>query len=496
MKKLILWLVLPIVIIFASAYCLAETSTAELSKLLEKGSFQELIVKARKEVHRHPDNPEINLRLGQALTERLQFTEAIPYLEKANHQDDVIWIKGWALDYLGRCYFAINALNESKAYFKECLELKATPNVINDATYWYNLFGFSERFADWAAISSEHFIFHFEQPSKVQNTAAFIRDYENAFTQIAPFFQVKIPRKIQYFIWNSDELMRFFHSPGGFTNSEYCIIHARYFQSAGHEMTHVFSYYIHPFPARIGLINEGVAVYFDQTGTDQLKLARWLLTEHEIHQVSIRELWNHWNLLPMEESYPVAGAFVKYLMEHGGEKKFKRLLADQKIGNARRIYGSRLDKIINDFERLLGSPNEVVNITTLKLTKAYWSQEPPMQNLGMADDPRRFFVELEMPRPDIFPDQLGEFPKNIPQEFRTFILTADGKQPISVVNADTMTMTLTNKCYWYIQFEIPDTDFNKMEPGIEYRLAVVKADPENRVVINPEVKLIRSAIGK
>lgn len=491
MKKYIVSFVLAIIIIFTGSYCLAETSTTELSKLLEEGRFQEIILKARKELRRRPDNPEINLRLGQALTERLQFTEAIPYLEKANHQNDIIWIKGWALDYLGRSYFATNALDESRVKFKECLELKATPNVIADAAYWYNLFGFSERFANWTTISSEHFIFHFEQPSKVQDTVSFIRDYENAFIKITPYFQVKIPRKIHYFIWNSDELMRFFHSPGGFTNSEYCIIHARYFQSAGHEMTHVFSYYVHPFPERVGLINEGTAVYFDQTGTDQLKLARWLLTEHEIHQVSIRELWNRWNLLPMEESYPLAGAFVKYLMEHGGEKQFKRLLADQRIESARQIYGSRLDKIINDFERLLGSPNEVANITALKLTKAYWSQEPPMQNLGMADDPRCFFVELEMPRPDILPDQLGEFPKNIPQEYRTFLLTADGKQPVSV-NTDTMKMTLTNHCHWYIQFEIPDVDFNKMEPGIEYSVTAVKADPENRVVISLEVRLTRN----
>jgi len=495
MKKYILSLVLAIIIIFTGSYCLAETSTTELSKLLEEGRFQEIILKARKELRRQPDNPEINLRLGQALTERLQFTEAIPYLEKANHQNDYLWIKGWALDYLGRCYFATNALDESRADFKECLELKATPNGLNDATYYDNLFGFSERFAKWSTIPSEHFIFHFEQPSKVQDTAAFIRDYENAFTKIAPFFQAKIPRKIQYFIWNSDELMRFFHSPGGFTNSEYCIIHARYFQSAGHEMTQVFSYYIHPFPVRVGLINEGVAVYFDQTGTDQLKLARWLLAEHDVHQVSIRELWNQWNQLPEEESYPVAGSFVKYLMEHGGEQKFKRLLADQSIENARRIYGSRLDRFIKDFEKLLSSPNEVVKIDALKLTKAYWSNDPQMQNLGMADDPRCFFVELEMPRSDILPDQLGGFPKDIPQEYRTFILTADGKLPIAV-NTDTMKMTLNNQSYWYIQFEISNDDFNKMEPGIEYRLAAVKADPKNRIRISPEVKLTRSVSEK
>jgi hypothetical protein len=35
-----------------------------------------------------------------------------------------------------------------------------------------------------------------------------------------------------------------------------------------------------------------------------------------------------------------------------------------------------------------------------------------------------------------------------------------------------------------------------MEPGIEYRLAAIKADPENRVIISREVKLTRSVSKK
>lgn len=498
MKRLVIALVLFMTVFFTNTYCLCKTSAAEMTKIFRQGKFEEVISKAKKELRHHPENLEINLLLGEALTLRLRFAEAIPYLQKANIGSNGVKMKGLALDYLGRCYFAINILDESKAKLKECLELEAPQNIVDDAGYWYNLFGFSERFSNWSTISSEHFIFHFEQPSKVADIGQFTRDYENAFIKIAPFFNVKVPRKIHYFIWNSDELMNVFNTPGGFTKSEYCVIHARYFQSVGHEMTHVFSYYISPFPLRVGLINEGIAVYFDQSGRDQLKLARWLLAEHDIHGVSIRELWSNWKLLSMDDSYPLAGAFVKYLIEHGGEAKFKRLLADQRIENARRIYGGRLDLFINDFEQLVNRRNEIVKLTVLKLNKAYWSSDPQVQNIALKPDPRCFFVELELPRVDIMSDQLGEFPKNIPQEYRNFILTAEGKEPIPL-NIETMKAEGTafmNKINWFLQFEILSTDFDKMEPGIEYRLAAVKADPENRVIISPEVKLTRSVSEK
>jgi tetratricopeptide (TPR) repeat protein len=337
MKRLVISLVLFMTVFFTNTYCLSETSTTEIMNIFQEGKFEEVISKARKKLQHHPDNLVINLQLGKALTERLRFAEAIPYLEKVNNGCTTVNMKGSALNYLGRCYFAMNIPAESKAKLKECLELETPKNIVDDAAYWYNLFGFNERFSNWSTISTEHFVFHFEQPSKVADINQLVSEHENSFSKINSFFKVKIPRKIHYFIWNSDELMKVFNTPGGFTKSEYCVIHVRYFQSVGHEMTHVFSYYISSFPYRVGLINEGIAVYFDQSGRDQLKLARWLLAEHNIHGVSIRELWNDWKRISMDDSYPLAGAFVKYLIEHGGEAKFKRLLADQRIENARRI---------------------------------------------------------------------------------------------------------------------------------------------------------------
>jgi hypothetical protein len=115
-------------------------------------------------------------------------------------------------------------------------------------------------------------------------------------------------------------------------------------------MTHVITHHLIRNPKKISLINEGTAVHFDQTGLDKLEIVKNRLGNQYI---SIIEFWENWETLSPNISYPLAGAFVKHLIEKGGKEKFIELLKGQTFDNAVLIYGEPLGDIIVEFEEIL-----------------------------------------------------------------------------------------------------------------------------------------------
>ena len=62
-----------------------------------------------------------------------------------------------------------------------------------------------------------------------------------------------------------------------------------------------------------------------------------------------------WNIQKLDEKvfYPVAGAFVEFLIEKGGKDKFLKLMQDQSLQNAHSIYHSQLQEIARSFDTAL-----------------------------------------------------------------------------------------------------------------------------------------------
>ena len=324
----------------------------ELWQLYSDGNYEEVVKLSKPELNNNPDDPDLNSLIGRSLTELQSYFEAIPYLQKvvSNIATDAS-LKVWALNYLGKCYFASGEHDKSRNCLIECIELNATKNATKSSTGWYGVFGFDPYFNDWMTIKTEHFVFYIQPDTKITDPERFIEEREDAFTKINSYFESTVPKKIDYFFWNSDRDAQNVGIPElGYAKPEYCLIHSLYDQSVGHEMTHVITHHLTRNPKKISLINEGTAVHFDQTGLDKLEIAKNRLGNQNI---SMLELWENWEMQPPNISYPLAGAFVKHLLEKGGKEKFIELLKDQSFDNAALIYGEKLGDIISEFEKKL-----------------------------------------------------------------------------------------------------------------------------------------------
>ncbi|MBP1618037.1 MAG: hypothetical protein H6Q14_1864 [Bacteroidetes bacterium] len=157
------------------------------------------------------------------------------------------------------------------------------------------------------------------EASEIEN---YVSKREVAYKKINTFFKSTLPKKIDFYVWESrEDAMRILKANLGFAKPDFCIVHTHYQQTIGHEMTHVISNFSTKFLNKAGLINEGTGVCFDQTNHNREQIVKdWLKANGK--KVSIVEIWDNWKGYPEELTYPLSGLFVKELIDKFGQEKF------------------------------------------------------------------------------------------------------------------------------------------------------------------------------
>jgi tetratricopeptide (TPR) repeat protein len=319
--------------------------TDALRKMLESRDFDQVIEKILPVLNTSTDKVELNLLLGQAYAEKDEFKTAIPYLEYAAKNGEQN-SKAWALAYLGSCYFMTGEQARSKSSFDECLKPAVSAEITRHVNTIMAMLGFHDGYSSWKVVESGHFRFHFQDMPDA-DIQRFVVSRELAFEKINSFFRSSLPKKIDFFIWKSrEDAKKMLNRNLGFANPTHCVAHLHYQQTVGHEMTHVISDFSVDIRNKSGLINEGVAVCFDQTSRSKEEMAKkWLIANEA--KVDIVAMWTNWKLFPEELSYPVAGLLIRELIDTYGRDKFLEFFKIQTYENAQQVFGKDLDDTIN-----------------------------------------------------------------------------------------------------------------------------------------------------
>lgn len=208
----------------------------------------------------------------------------------------------------------------------------------------------------WMTIERDNIMYYFQGNGK-EGASIFTDMHEEAYVQLNPVFDARLPQKLRFFIWTDWEQAQHLlgHFPG-FAIPEECVCHIRANQTLGHEMTHILSYWADGVePTNYSrFIVEGVAVAFDLNENDKIETAKEAIAGYNVESIS--DFWGgSFENAPEDLLYPVAGAFVQYLYQLNQPEQFKALLKHQTIEDAAQIYGQeRLTTIIGEFDKLLG----------------------------------------------------------------------------------------------------------------------------------------------
>lgn len=233
--------------------------------------------------------------------------------------------------------------------FAQC----TAPDIAVQPTGSYDTLG-----VQWMTIERNNITYYF-QGTGVKGASIFTDLHEEAYEQVNPIFNAKLPQKLRFFVWTDWEAARqLFSIPedvGGFAVSEECVCHTRADIPLAHEMTHVISYWsggVEP-TTYSKFINEGIAVAFDLEGDDKIETAKEAIAGKGLSSVS--QVWNDKNETYADILYPVGGAFVDFLYKKNMPDKFFKLIKYQRMEDAEEIYGkAELDALIAEFNGLMG----------------------------------------------------------------------------------------------------------------------------------------------
>ncbi|MEN8008203.1 MAG: hypothetical protein ABFS42_14375 [Candidatus Krumholzibacteriota bacterium] len=345
---------LVLVLLITATAAMAQSGPAErLWSLYKEGRFEDVVREGKVELATGTPTAQVNLAVGRALVDLENFAEGLPYLEQAVRSDPgQTWIYAWAQVYLGTGQYRLGNLPQARAAFIKARDCAATRNATREAVNNLKILGLAESYDDWTTFTTEHFTFHFSANLTGFDEVTFARRHEEAYALISAWFGGGSTKPIRFFVWkDKDEARTANMPPLGFARPELNLVHAWSGQTVGHEMTHVISRHALQPEHVTGLINEGVCVHHDQTGRDQMTLAREELAKAPGMKVPVElaALWEDWSLLPGEVSYPVGGAWVKVLIDRGGKENFLEFFRDQRLANAREVYGSDLQSWMDEF---------------------------------------------------------------------------------------------------------------------------------------------------
>lgn len=184
---------------------------------------------------------------------------------------------------------------------------------------------------------SEHYVFHFQAGSPAEKEIeAIAKEQERCFSKICAVLQIDYPEKIHYYFTASPlEIGRVFWEEGTPCNgvalcgSEQAKIYAVYNETVkcvgAHEDTHLISFEIN-YPES-DFIVEGLAMFMDCLwwGIHNDVWAAYYKNKHL--ELTIRSLLDNEAFAQQgcQITYPIAGAFTKYLMDTFGKEKYLSL---------------------------------------------------------------------------------------------------------------------------------------------------------------------------
>ncbi|NMC68129.1 MAG: tetratricopeptide repeat protein [Spirochaetales bacterium] len=359
MKKLSFFTIILLIslLIFLSMQNIDQSVEEKIPPIWElyyKGELNQALGLAISLLSKSPEHPEINLIIGRIYVDLKQYVVAIPYLEKAIKNDpNFTKIKSWALAYQGVAFYMTNQPIEAKRVLQFCVDLNIEKDSVAFARKRISIYGLSVFFEDWKNTFSNDFSI-FMQPAVGLDVKSFLQNAEESLKLVKTIVPYESRKRINIFLWQSWETGPIIIGENiPYENYVYLVSHLNYKDSIARSIAKIVVYnrYFPLDPIVSPIIFEGFGYYIEKYNSDLYKEAKEVIKNQNILSFTIKKLWLDWNAMPSQVKPSISAAFVKYLIEVGGIQKFNELLKDMSYGNAEKIYGSSLEKIISDFDK-------------------------------------------------------------------------------------------------------------------------------------------------
>ncbi len=214
---------------------------------------------------------------------------------------------------------------------------------------------------------TEHYRFFFEAGSLAEKDIIQISEIqEEVYEHVASFLQVTFPSKINYHFYHTpDEVGNQYgdNEPcNGFTrypNDIYAVYNDKVKCIGAHEDTHIISYQINR--PDCAFIREGLAMKADGVwwGVDNEMWCRYYMDTNEYLAIGLLFQNEYFFANGCEITYPIAGAFVNWMINHYSLETFIELYKKENdyVKNLEKIIGKSISEIEYSFLQYIKTQN-------------------------------------------------------------------------------------------------------------------------------------------
>lgn len=209
-------------------------------------------------------------------------------------------------------------------------------------------------------FSSENYDFHFFKDSLAERDIQKIVELqENCYKEICSYLNIQPSIRIQYYLLDTPELVGEIYGDNepcnGFAsppNSIYAVYNEEVKCIGPHEDAHILSYTINR--PKSPFIREGLAMFFDKTWWDRAN-EQWVQSFLKDNKyITINQLFSEDIFFNYSDAitYPIAGAFTKFLLQNYGIKKYLSIYKhteDDFTNKIKEVYKMEVDELEKEF---------------------------------------------------------------------------------------------------------------------------------------------------
>jgi hypothetical protein len=213
---------------------------------------------------------------------------------------------------------------------------------------------------DWMKTESTNYIFNYHEGSTAEKEIQYIIDtQETCFNFICNCLDIKMKTKIKYYLCLSSEEVGELYGDNepcnGFAREPdeiYAVYNEKIRCIGFHEDAHIISYNLAIPPQTF--LREGLAMFFDRVS---LKIPNYIWVKYFIDNnmlVKIEDLLINKNFYKFSDliTYPIAGAFVEYLILSYGIEKFKMFYCSINEENIAARFLEIYDRTLHDANKM------------------------------------------------------------------------------------------------------------------------------------------------
>ncbi len=264
---------------------------------------------------------------------------------------------------------------------------------INENGRWVGINAIYLFTKDWEQLETEHFIIHYENDSSRPDQET-INKLDHFYNETCNLMGIQFNEKIDYYkCANGLEVGKLLSNPpaAGRAMPYNKAIVSRTMYSP-HEIVHVLAMQMRPrgsYQAIISFIEEGLAVSLGGTTFNSPELCvNWAKQLYKSeNMIPLDSLIRQLSQYPADKTYPLAGSFVKYLIDQYGMNYFKALynqsMATQScMMTLNDIYGKSIPELEEEWKNYL----ENIEVSKIKIGLSADAKEILMKEDPLGDD--------------------------------------------------------------------------------------------------------------